>query len=186
MNIRLIAAAFVVVLAPVAARSADDENPYKNAKVGDYSNYKMTMKVAGQNIAGTITQAITAKTEKEVTLKVSGKVNDMDIPVQEQKIDITKPFDPTKLANQPAGADMKVEKGKEGKETIEVGGKKYEANWTNYTVKGKANGLDINSEMKVWLAKDLPTALAKMEMTMTVAGMKVEMTMELTETGNKK
>ena len=186
MNIRLSAAAFVVVLAPVASRAADDENPYKNAKVGDFATYKMTMKVAGQNLEGTIKQSITEKSDKEVTVKVTGNINGMDIPEQVQKIDLTKPFDPTKIGQQPGGADLKVEKGKEGKEKLKVAGKEYETTWTNYTVKGKANGIEIDTVMKVWMAKDVPAALAKMEMTTTVAGMKIEMTMELTETGSKK
>ena len=185
MNIRLLAAAFVVVLAPVSSRAADDENPYKNAKVGDFATYKMSMKVAGMDLGGTITQSVTAKTDKEVTLKVTGKINGMDVPEQEQKIDITKAFDPTKLANQ-TGTDVKVEKGKEGKEKLKVMGKEYESTWTSYKVKGKANGVDIDSDMKVWLAKDLPAAMGKMEMTMTVMGMKIEMTMDLSETGSKK
>ena len=147
----------------------------------------MSMKVAGQNLDGTVTQTVTAKTDKEVTVKVTGKVNGMDIPAQEQKIDLTKPFDPTKAGGGlPAGTDVKVEKGKEGKEKIKVVGKEYEATWTTYKVKGKANGLDIDSDMKVWMVKDLPAGMAKMEMTTSVAGMKVEMTMELSESGNKK
>ena len=185
MNIRLLAAAFVVVLAPVASRAADDENPYKNAKVGDFATYKMSMKVAGMDLGGTITQSVAAKSDKEVTLKVTGKINGMDVPETEQKIDITKAFDPTKLANQ-TGTDVKVEKGKEGKEKIKVMGKEYESTWTSYKVKGKANGVEIDSDMKVWMAKDLPAAFGKMEMTMTVMGMKIEMTMDLSETGSKK
>jgi len=187
MNLRLLASSFVLVLAPLAARAADDENPYKKAKVGDYADYKLTVSVAGQNVEGTITQTVSAKSDKEVTLKVTGKVNGMDVPAQEQKIDLTKPFDPTKIGQQPGGGDLKVEKGKDGKEKIKVAGKEYESTWTTYTAKGKTNGLEIDSDIKVWIAKDLPgTPLAKMESTMTVAGMKMEMKMVLSETGNRK
>ena len=187
MKLHLLASAFVLVLAPVAVRAADEENPYKNAKVGDFANYKLTVAVAGQNIEGTVSQTVTAKSEKEVTLKVTGKVAGMDIPVQEQKIDLTKPFDPTKLNQQAAGADMKIEKGKEGKEKLKLDGKEYETQWTNYKVTGKANNIPIDSDMKVWIAKDLPGGvIAKMETTMTVMGMKMEMKMELSESGNKK
>ena len=186
MKLHLLASAFVLVLAPVAAHAADDENPYKNAKVGDFANYKLTISVAGQNVEGAITQTVTAKSDKEVTLKVTGKANGMDIPAQEQKIDLTKPFDPTKLNQGVGGADMKIEKGKEGKEKIKLKDKEYETQWTTYKVTGKANGLAIDSDMKVWLSKDIPGVLAKMETTMSVAGMKMEMKMELTETGNSK
>jgi len=186
MYLRLFAAAIALAFVPAAARAADDGNPYKNVKVGDYATYKMTMKVAGQTLAGTVTQSITAKTEKEATIKVTGKINGMDIPEQTQKIDLTKPFDPTKLGSQPAGTDVKVEKGKEGKEKIKVAGKEYDATWTAFKVTGKASGLEIDSDMKVWMSKDLPGAMAKMDMTSTVAGMKIEMVMELSETGSKK
>jgi hypothetical protein len=186
MKLHLLASAFVLVLAPLASRAADEENPYKNAKVGDFAKYKLTVSVAGQNVEGDLTQTVTAKSDKEVTLKVTGKVNGMDVPAQDQKIDLTKPFDPTKLGQQPGGSDMKVEKGKEGTEKIKLNDKEYETKWTNYKVTGKANGLEIDSDMKVWLSKDLPGVLAKMESTMSVAGMKMVMKMELTETGNKK
>ena len=100
----MLAAVLAVALAPVAARAADDDNPYKNAKVGDYATYKMTTKVAGFDVAGTMTQTVTAKNDKEATVKVTGPdVNGMDLPAQEQTIDLTKPFDPTKASGLPAG-----------------------------------------------------------------------------------
>ena len=186
MNPKLIAAALLLAFVPAAARAADDENPYKSAKVGDYATYKLTVSVAGMDIAGTMTQTVTEKTDKEVTLKVAAKVNGMAVPEQTTKIDLTKPFDPTKLNQQVGGADMKVEKGKEGKEKIKVDGKEYETTWTSFKVTGKANGLEIDSDMKVWLSKDIPGVLARMESKMKVAGQTMDMKMELTETGSKK
>ena len=66
MSARLLAAALAAALLPLAGRAADAENPYKNAKVGDYAAYTMAMKVADQNLTGTITSTVTAKTDKEV------------------------------------------------------------------------------------------------------------------------
>lgn len=190
MTVRLLAA-LAVCLAPLTARAADDENPYKNTKVGDYATYKMNMKVAGFAVTGTTTQSVTAKSDKEATVKVTGSIElngmKMDIPEQEQKIDLTKPYDPTKIGGGlPAGTDVKVEKGKEGKEKIKVAGKEYDTTWTTYTVKGKAGGQDITAEVKAWTSKDVPMGMIKMEMTADVAKMKMEMTMEMTESGNKK
>ena len=183
-------AVLALVAAPFAARAADDENPYKNAKVGDYATYKMTTKIANFNVDGTITQSVTAVTKEEVTVKATGKVklgdNEMEIPAQEQKIDLTKPFDPTKVGSLPGGADAKVEKGKEGKEKVKVGDKSYETTWTTYKVKAKAMGQEIDADVKAWMAKDVPGGMVKMTMTAEVAGQKMEMVMELTETGNKK
>lgn len=192
MSVRLLAAAFAIICAPLAARSADDENPFKNAKVGDYATYKMSVKFAGTSLAGTSTQSVTAKTDTEATVKTTGVFefmgNKQEIPAQEQKIDLTKPFDPTKVGGGglPPGTDVKVEKGKEGKEKIKVGGKEYDCTWTIYKVTGKANEQAITADVKAWMSKELPLAMVKMEMTADVAKMKMEMTMELTESGNKK
>lgn len=186
MTARLLAAAFALALAPFAARADEIDNPFRNAKVGDYAVYKMTTKIGDLAIGGTVTQTVTAKTDKEATLKVTANVNGMDTPAQEQKIDLTKPFDPTKAGSLPPNADIKVEKLKEGKEKVKVGGKEYDSNWTTFKVKGKVMGLAIDADVKAWIAKEIPTGMAKMEMAASIAGMKMEMKMELSETGNKK
>jgi hypothetical protein len=183
MKVRLLVA-LLIVAAPLAARAADEENPYKKVKVGEFATYKMTTKVAGQSLEGTITQTVAAKDDKEVTLKVTGKVNGMDIPAQEQKIDLTKPYDPTKTAV-PPGTDAKVEKLKDGKEKIKAGGKEYDCKWESFKVTGKAMGIEMNADVKVWQSKDLPLQMVKMEMNAEFAGMKMEMNMELSETGSK-
>jgi hypothetical protein len=186
---RSFVAVVALALASVVARAADEENPYKNAKVGDFAVYTMDTKVAGIAVNGTITQKVTKKDEKEATVEVTGTLefggNKMDIPAQTQKIDLTKPFDPTKGANLPAGTDAKVEKGKEGKEKLKVNGKEYDCTWTTYTVKAKVMNQDIDADVKAWMAKDVPTGMVKMTMTADVGGQKMEMKMELKEAGNK-
>lgn len=184
-------AVLALVLAPVVARAADEENPYKGAKVGDFANYKMVTKVAGLNISGTATQSVTAASDKEVTVKGAGTVefngNKMDIPATEQKIDLTKPFDPTKAANLPGGAEAKVEKLKDGKEKLKVGDKEYATTWTTYKAKMKIMGQEIDADIKTWLAKDVPAGgMVKMTMTAKIGGQDMEVQMELTESGNKK
>lgn len=191
MKVRLVATLLAMAVVALPVRAADEENPYKNVKVGDYASYKMTTKVAGMDIAGTIVQSVTAKSDKEVTIKAGGKVSfmgkDIDIPEQEQKIDLTKPYDPTKIGGAlPAGTDVKVEKGKEGKEKLKIGGKEYDATWTEYKMKAKAMGQDVETDLKVWMSKDAPMGMVKMTMSGDAAGQKIDMTMEMTETGNKK
>ncbi len=193
MTSRLFAAVFAVCFAPLAARAADDDNPYKTTKVGDYVTFKMTMKVAGQNVTGTLTRTVTAKSDKEATVKSTGKFSlggkDMDIPATEEKIDLTKPFDPAKLGGPgalPAGVEATIEKGKDGKEKIKVGGKEYDCTWSTYKIKAKAMGVEVSSDAKTWLSKDIPMGLAKMESTSDALGMKIEMTLEFTESGSKK
>jgi hypothetical protein len=193
MSVRLLVVVFAVVCAPLAGRSADEDNPYKNAKVGDYASYKLSVKAGGMAFPGTITQTITAKSDKEVTVKTTGSMeimgNKSEIPAQEQKVDLTKPYDPTNVAALgalPPGTDLKIEKGKEGKEKITLGGKEYDSTWTNFTLKGKAAEQGFNADVKMWTSKDMPLGFIKMVMTSEVAKMKIEMTMELTESGNKK
>ena len=73
MKVRLLAALVVAAL-PLAAAAADEENPYKKVKVGDFATYKMTTKFAGASFEGTMTQTVTAKDDKEVTFKMTVKV----------------------------------------------------------------------------------------------------------------
>jgi hypothetical protein len=114
--------------------------------------------------------------------------NKQEFPPQEEKIDITKPYDPTQVGggSLPPGADVKVEKGKDGKEKIKVAGKEYDCTWTIYKITGKAMGQEITGNVKAWMSKEAPLGLVKLEMTADAAKMKIEMTMELTESGNKK
>jgi hypothetical protein len=185
MKARLFAV-LALCLAPVALRGADDDNPYKNVKVGDYATYKMSVKVGPLALDGTTTQTITAKTEKEAKVKVTASVNGMEAPAQEQTVDLTKPYDPTKVGSLPAGTEADVKKDKEGKEKIKAAGKEYDCTWTTYKVKAKANGMDIDADVKVWTAKEVPMGMVKMEMKATIAKMEMVMTMDLSESGNKK
>jgi hypothetical protein len=53
MTVRLFAAVVAICCATLSIRAADDENPYKNAKVGDFATYKMSMKVAEASATST-------------------------------------------------------------------------------------------------------------------------------------
>ncbi|MBO0698143.1 MAG: hypothetical protein J2P46_07100 [Zavarzinella sp.] len=184
MKVRLFAPLLALAVAPFAL-GADEENPYKKAKVGDYATYKMTTKVMGLNVEGSVTQTVTAKDDKEATVKTTVKANGMEFPAQEQKIDLTKPFDPTKVgSNLPPGAQ--IEKVKDGTEKVKVGGKEYDTKWETYKMKLNAGGMAFEADMKVWQAKDLAIPMVKMEMTAEVMNQKMEMLMELETTGSGK
>jgi hypothetical protein len=183
VSVRTFAIAVALAVAPVAV-AADEDNPYRKVKVGDYATYKLTGKAAGQALEGTLTQTVSAKSDKEATLKVTSKVNGMDVPSQEQKIDLTKPYDPTK-AVLPEGTEAKIEKVKDGKEKIKAAGKEYDCTWETYKVKAKTMGTEIEADLKVWQSKDLPLLVVKLEMTAEAGGMKIETVMDLTESGTK-
>ncbi|MCI0704885.1 MAG: hypothetical protein L0241_27820 [Planctomycetia bacterium] len=186
MLLRSFAALLALAIAPLAVRAADEVNPYKDAKVGDYVKYTIKGKAGPIPLDGTLTQIVTAKTDKQVTIKFSGKLGDTDLPEQEEKIDLTKPFDPTKAGQLPIGGDAKIEKLKEGKEKIKVNGKEYDCAWTTYKFTAKLMNIDFAGEIKAWTAKDLPAGMVKMTMTGNVLMQDVNMTMELAETGNMK
>jgi hypothetical protein len=187
MTLRLFV--FLALLAsPMAALAADNEdNPYRNAKVGDFAIYSMKAKVATFAVDGTITQTVTAVTDKEVTVKLSTAIPGAPNTDQVQKIDITKPYDPTKFSGTlPPGTDASVEKDKEGKDKVKVGDKEYDCTWTTYKLKGKAAEMDINANIKIWMSKEAKMGMVKMEMNADFAKNKMEMNMVLKETGNKK
>lgn len=187
---RSFVAVLVLTVASVAARGADEEHPYKNAKVGDYAVYTLTTKFGAKGGDGTVTQTVTAMTDKEATVKmvITVKVGDKEdkLPEQEIKIDLTKPYDPTQGAKLIPGAEVKSEKDKDGKEKIKVMGKEYDTTWTSYKVKVKAMTIEAAGDAKVWVAKGVPLGVLKTVTTADLFGQKVEMTTELKETGHKK
>ncbi|HEV3384843.1 MAG TPA: hypothetical protein VG097_08500 [Gemmata sp.] len=191
MSIRSIIVALTLLIVPVVARTAenDDFNPYKNAKVGDFATYKINTKVGGLNLPGMVTQTVTAKTDKEATLKVVSSINGMDLANPPQTVDLTKPYDPTKGFT--TGFEGTIKKAKDGKEKVKVNGKEYEATWTSYDLDGKMSGMDVKANIKIWLSKEVTLGVAKLEMTAEMKNqnaepMKYEITMEPSETGNKK
>jgi len=188
MLLRSLVALMALAIAPFAIRAADDDNPYKNAKVGDYVKYTLSTKVGPFAQDGTVTQTVTAVTDKEVTVKATMKIGETEVPIPETKIDLTKPFDPTKAGggNIPGGGDAKIEKLKEGKEKIKVGGKEYDCVWTTYKFTAKAMGIEIEGDMKAWTSKDVPAGMVKMTMNATFAKNDMVMTMEISEYGNMK
>ncbi|HVL11840.1 MAG TPA: hypothetical protein VM529_04715 [Gemmata sp.] len=183
MTVRLTALAALVSLVALTARAQD--HPFKTAAKDDTATYKMKVAVGTLVLEGTTTQTVVAKTDTKVTVRVTANFSGMEPPPQDQEIDLTKTYDPTRVGALPQGAEAKLDKLKDGKEKIKVAGKEYETTWTTYKMKAKAGGMDIDADLKVWMSKDVPMGMAKMEMKAEFAGQAMNMTMELTETGNK-
>jgi hypothetical protein len=166
-----------------------DEHPYAQVRVGDYATYSVRTKVAGLSIDGVTTQTVIAKTDKEVTVKLTGKIvfmgNQQVIPPREQRIDLSKPFDPTKFSGQfPQGAEVQVQKIQEGREKISIGDKSYNCTWIEYQVQAKTPGVNLNSVVKVWMSKDVPMGMVKMIMKVSQKDQNMETIVELKESGN--
>src|ERR1043165_1695653 len=173
---------FALVLATLAFASfaADEENPYKSAKIGDWVEYKSNTEAQGFKMESKMKHSVTAKTDKEVTVAIEMDMNGQK-HTQEMKIDLTQKYDPTTAGAPPGQKAPKVEKVKEGDETLTIGGKAYKSHWTESKMTMDAGGQPMETESKTWISKDAPLGgLVKMEMKMG-AGMKT--TMELTGSG---
>jgi hypothetical protein len=190
--------AVAIALAVTAFAARAQDNPYKAVAVNDFATYKMKVAVGALALDGSTTQIVTAKTDKEAKVKVTATFSGMETPPQEHTIDLTKPFDPTRVGALPQGAEAKVEKLKDGKETIRAGKDKegkprdYECTWTTYKITAKAANQNVDAEVKVWISPDAKLGLVKMELTGKVmnatdaaAAVDTRMTLELTEDGTK-
>lgn len=170
---------------PVVGLPAVD-NPYRTAKVGDYAAYKTTISLGGFQVVGSTTKVVTAKTDKEATVTIYMKAAGMEVPPTEQKIDLTQPFDPTKMDGIFAGPDAKLEKRGEGKERMTVAGRAFEATWVTLKFTGKQGGQPFAGDVKAWMSKEVPHGMAKLYTTGELGGQKYSALVELVETGNNK
>lgn len=181
---RILSASAILLLAFSVGSAGDKkgkevDNPFKTAKVGDYINYKLSTKIGDFAVDGNLTQTVTARDEKTVTVEAVGTVLGKKTPPQKTEIDLTKPFDPTSAATQGKG---KFEKTGEGKEKIKVGGKEYDTTWISGKAVAEAGGLKIESTVKVWFSKQVPlNGMVKMETKADLANV----TIELSDHGSK-
>ena len=183
MRTCLIAFTVLAFLAPLVSQGQEKiDNPYQTAKVGDYAAYKVTTSIGGMNLEMEMKQTLTAKDDKEATVKTTTKFMGNEIPPQTSKIDLTKPFDFTSAAMQAKGKG-KFEKTGEGKEKIKIGDTTYDCTWFSGKVTGDAKGKKIESDVKVWMSKSVAlSGMVKMELKSNI----VNMQMELSGSGNEK
>jgi hypothetical protein len=168
--------AAVVLLWPLTAASrADDQNPYRSSKVGDWAEYRMT----GQNMEGSTKMTIVSKADKELTYEVTASFSFMGnksvAPAQFIKVDLTKPYDAISAANLKAN-NVKMEKLEEGKEKLKAAGKEYDTNWTKLRATTTTNGMTIVSDYQMWFCKDVPlSGLVRMDTTINDLITRVEL-----------
>jgi hypothetical protein len=155
--------------------AADQDNPYRRAKVGDWAEYKMT----GPNIEGTTKMTVVSKSDNEVTYEITSTFSFMGnttvAPVQTIKIDLTKPYDAISAANLKAN-NVKIETLEEGKEKVKAAGKEYETTWKKLRSTAAANGMTIVSDYQMWFCKDVPLGgLVRMDTTISDVRTRVEL-----------
>jgi len=172
---RLVTAVALLVWFTPAIHGADIKNPYRNAKVGDWVEYKMT----GPNMEGSTKMTIVSKEEKELTYQVEASFSFMGnktaAPVQTMKIDLTKDYDAISAANLKA-TNVKIEKLEEGTEKIQAAGKEYDTKWTKLRATTPVNGMTILMDYKMWFSKDVPlSGLVRMDTTASDMTTRVEL-----------
>jgi hypothetical protein len=105
-----------------------------------------------QKQSSTLKQTVKAKDEKEVTLEIENQVMGRKM-VNETKISLTQPYDPTQSGIK---GNAKVEKLGEGKETITVGGKQYDCKWFQVKMTRQQGPTLVTGTTKVWICADVP------------------------------
>jgi hypothetical protein len=166
--------ALLISVVPTA-RAADDENPWKNSKVGDWVEYKMT----GTGFEAKTKMTIVTKDDNEVgyevgvTFTVDGKEN--TVPVQKRTIDLTKSYDPLSAINLQK-KNVKLEKVDEGKEKLKIGDKEYDTTWTKTKATATFNNVTSVSEYKMWFSKSVPlSGMVRMDTTVGPITTKMEL-----------
>jgi len=169
------------LLLPLRAWAVD--NPLKSAKVGEWVAYVTTSATMGSTMEMKMKQTVVAKDDISVTLRTLTTMMGKEMPPQDTKIMLNKPYEPYTQGF----SDAVVTKLGEGSETITAGGKSYSCRWTKVKVVA-TKPAPVESTTKAWSSKDVPvTGLVKMESetVMTVGGntMNTTMTMQLTGSG---
>ncbi|HEV3440765.1 MAG TPA: hypothetical protein VG122_25655 [Gemmata sp.] len=172
---RTVAAVALLGCLVSAAHAADEENPFKKSKVGDWVEYKMT----GTGFEGKTKMTIVTKDDKEVTYEIAATISfmgkEMTAPVQKQTVDLTKPYDAIAAGNV-AAKGVKIENVDDGKEKLKIGEKEYDTKWTKTKTTATVGDMTIVGEYKMWFSKDVPVSgLVKMETTTAGITTKVEL-----------
>lgn len=176
----LAAAVMAMLLLPALAQGVGD-NPLKNAKVGEWIEYKMTNSMMA-GMSTKMKQTVVAKDATSVTLRI-----DTEMMGQKQstttKIPLDQPYEPHKIG-QPEGVSITLLG--TGTETITVGGKSYACTWSKAKVVMAKEKTEMVS--KVWVSKDAPlTGVVKSESDMSTSqqgqNFSMKMFMELTGSG---
>ena len=149
--------ALAALLLTIMAWAAD--NPLKKAKVGEWIEFATHAEVMGQTRETTMKQTVVAKDAVSVTMRTVTTMMGREMPPQDVKIMLDKPYEPYKSS----ASDAVVTQLGEGSETIIVRGKSYNCHWVKVkTVETKPQA--VESVTKVWGCKDVPVSgMVKME-----------------------
>jgi hypothetical protein len=126
------------------------ENPYQQAKIGDWILYKMTAK--GLQDSET-KQTVVEKDDKKIVIEMVVTIGGKDQPPTKLTFDFTEKKDPVppKKGNEPQITELGS-----GTETLKIGDKKYNCTWKKIKIVVKAGDQEVVTETKTWLSKDVP------------------------------
>jgi len=163
-------------------RAADEiPSPYKNAKVGDWVEYKMASGSARANVDIKQKRTVTEKTETTITIEMAMSVMGRDIK-HSQTFNLDQKFDPSSYMQRGPAADKSKGEYKEvsrGEESLTVGGKTLACVWMSYAVTSEGK----EGKAKIWRNAEVPLGgMVKME----AETAKGAMTMELVDFGSGK
>lgn len=154
--IRTAAAIFSLFAASAFAQEKpkqEGENFYRDCKLGDWIEAK------GHN--GVIMKhSVVAKSDESLTIKIDQTIPGIESKPIEYKVDLSKPYPPPREKSDDFEYTSTQEKLDSGKETLTIGGKKYECEWekTKHTTVTKFQGKEMKSVTvtKSWRCKDVP------------------------------
>ena len=129
----------LVVGLPIVACAGEDDNPFKNVKEGDWAKFTMTMVIGDFKVAGELKKTVTAKSDKEVTIKTNMTLDGRESIPTEEKIDLTQPYDPINLLGL-KGSNTKIEKVGDEKAKVKIGTKEYDCAVIKWKTKSNSEG----------------------------------------------
>lgn len=177
---RLVIAAAVVLV--WAAVRAEEENPYKKAKVGDWVEYKVANKMGGISMDMEMKHTVVKKTDAEITIEYTSKVAGQEIKNSiTHKLDVK--YDPLKASLGDKG-DAEMKQLDKGEETLTVGGKTLKTTWMTYEATTKSAGGAMTMKGKSWVSPEIPLGgVVKSETDLGAMG---KQSMELKDFGSGK
>ena len=165
----------------VIVGQAAEENPLKNAKVGDFVSYKVTTNMGATAMQMEMKQTVVNKTETEVTMEVATKVMGQEMK-QTHTFKLNEKYDPR--APMQGKGDATFKELDKGEETITVGGKTMKTSWTSFETSYSAGANKVTTKGKAWVCPDVPLGgMVKTEMDMGAMG---KSNMELVDFGRGK
>jgi hypothetical protein len=163
-------------------QTAQGENPFRKAKVGDWVEYKLV----GDQMTGTLRYTIVAKDDREVSYEFTTTFTILGeetvAPAKITKVDLAKPYDSLTLAVQGIPG-TKMEKLGEGREIIKIGGKEYDTRWIKTKLRNTNDDQLPITAAKIWLTPEVPVfGLVKMELSSESS---LSSTLEIVGSGSK-